>query len=137
MGELTDPWNNQWLPKDGMLRPFACINTVPAGTVLPRRVSDFINGTTVTWNEEKLRQFLLPMDVEVAMQIPLNGHRHDDFWSWHYDRRGAFTVRSAYKMLVATQKKGSLAGEPGFIVQWRNCGETMDGVVAYEGTVKS
>jgi hypothetical protein len=68
-------------------------------------VSDFINGTTVTGNEEKLRQFLLPMDVEVAMRIPLSGHRHDDFWSWHYDRRGAFTVRTAYKMLVATKEK--------------------------------
>jgi hypothetical protein len=68
-------------------------------------VSDFINGTTVTWNEEKLWQFLLPMDVEVVMRIPLSGCRHNDFWSWHYDRRGAFIVRSAYKMLVATKEK--------------------------------
>jgi hypothetical protein len=77
----------------------------PPGTVLPQRVSKFINGTTITWNEEKLRQFMLPMDVEIVPRIPLSSHRHDYFWSWHYDWKGAFIVRLAYRMLFATKER--------------------------------
>jgi hypothetical protein len=39
------------------------------------------------------------------LSIPLSERRNDDFWAWHYDRKGMFSVRSAYKMLMATREK--------------------------------
>jgi hypothetical protein len=39
------------------------------------------------------------------LSIPLSGRRFDDFWAWHYDRQGVFSVRSAYRMLVKTREK--------------------------------
>jgi hypothetical protein len=45
------------------------------------------------------------MDVDIVLQIPLSSRRHDDFWSWHYERKGVFSVRLAYKMFVATRER--------------------------------
>jgi hypothetical protein len=59
-----------------MLRPLACL-----AADLLARVSEFIDPDNGSWREEKLRQFLLPMDVEVIMVIPLSTRRHDDFWA--------------------------------------------------------
>jgi hypothetical protein len=44
----------------------------------PRRVADFIDTTIVTWREEKLREFLLPIDVDIIVQIPVSTRRLGD-----------------------------------------------------------
>ena len=43
----------------------------------------------------------MPMDVQTIMGIPLCTRSIPDFWAWHYDRRGVFSVRSAYRMITA------------------------------------
>jgi hypothetical protein len=57
-GEHTDPVHDQWIPRDGRLRPTACLVQEP-----PSRVAELIHAATASWNEEKLRQCFLPMDV--------------------------------------------------------------------------
>jgi hypothetical protein len=98
-GENTHPWNDQWLPREGTLRPIACIANEP-----PSRVADFIMAESASWNEVKLRHYMLPMDVETVLQIPLSHRRQNDLWAWHYDRKGIFSVRSAYRMLIYTRE---------------------------------
>jgi len=69
----------------------------------PRLVSELIDETTATWKEELIREFFLPMDVSTILSIPLCTRRQPDFWSWHFDRKGLFTVKSAYRMMVTTK----------------------------------
>ena len=83
-----------------MLRSMACLVEDP-----PNRVADFIDATSATWKVEELRQCFLPMDVEAILEIPLSHRRQGDFWSWHHDRKGIFSVHSAYKMLIATRER--------------------------------
>jgi hypothetical protein len=64
-GMSTDPVNDQWIPRDRIIRPVACLVQEP-----PSRVSDFIDAMLATWNEERLRQCFRPMDVEAILQIP-------------------------------------------------------------------
>ena len=45
------------------------------------------------------------MDVEVIRNIPLNMRRQHDFWALHYEGRGFFSVRSAYRMLVNDKQR--------------------------------
>jgi hypothetical protein len=45
------------------------------------------------------------MDKEAIMSIPLSTRFQDDLYAWHYERKGSFTVRSAYRMLVAIKKQ--------------------------------
>jgi hypothetical protein len=43
------------------------------------------------------------MDWEIIEGIPLSTMLQEDFWAWHYEKSGVFTVRSAYRMLVRTR----------------------------------
>jgi hypothetical protein len=66
-GTDTDPVNDQWIQRDGMLHPVACLVLEP-----PSRVSDFIEATSATWKEGRMRQCFRPMDVKAILQIPLS-----------------------------------------------------------------
>jgi hypothetical protein len=99
-GENTYAWDDNWIPRDGALRPFASRMAHP-----PPKVCDFMDQTARQWDEEKLNTWFFPLDVEVIKTIPISTRTQDDFWAWHYDRKGMFTVRSAYKMLVSTKER--------------------------------
>jgi len=94
-GETTNIWGMNWLPRDGQLRPLRC--PIPNA---PQLVQELIDPLTMGWDHEKLQQFLTLMDADTVRSIPLSTRRYDDFWAWHYERTGLFTVRSAYRMLV-------------------------------------
>jgi hypothetical protein len=68
-------------------------------------VSELISATSVTWDAQLLDTHFIAMDKEVIMNIPLSTKVQDDFWSWHYEKTGVFTVRSAYRMLMGIKKQ--------------------------------
>jgi hypothetical protein len=86
MGEDTEIWDSNWLPRDGLLRPVTCVLDTNMA-VPPQLVSELIDHSTVSWNKEKLQAVFLPMDVEAVLSIPLNTRRQTDFWLWHYGQR--------------------------------------------------
>ena len=49
------------------------------------------------------------------MNIPLSTRIQEDFWAWHYDKKGVFLGRSAYRMIsaVKTQCDDWLDHRPG------------------------
>jgi hypothetical protein len=62
-------------------------------------VSEFIDRTAGQWDMEKLNMHFLPMDVQIICNIPISTRKQANFWAWHYDKKGTFSVRSAYRML--------------------------------------
>lgn len=52
-----------------------------------------------------VQEFFIPMDSEVIGSIPLATSTQEYFWAWHYEKSGAFSVRSAYRMLVHNHEK--------------------------------
>ena len=68
-------------------------------------VSELIDHTSATWNRMVVEANFMPMDATVILWIPLCTRNIPDFWSWHYDKHGLFTVKSAYNMLVATKQR--------------------------------
>ncbi|XP_073355276.1 uncharacterized protein [Aegilops tauschii subsp. strangulata] len=66
-------------------------------------VSELIDATSATWNFQRLHEVFMPMDIPAIMGIPLCTRNVEDYWGWHFERSGVFTVKSAYKMLVATK----------------------------------
>jgi ribonuclease HI len=95
----TDAWVQNWLPRDERLRPVA-----PRKADAPQMVSDYIHHHIAAWNTEKLEEYFLPMDVEIIRNIPLCTRFQDDFWSWHFENNGQFSVRSCYRALAATKR---------------------------------
>jgi hypothetical protein len=55
------------------------------------------------------------MDAEVIRGIPLCTRVQTDFWVWHYEETGIFSVRSAYRALVTVKRarEDSIEGRPG------------------------
>jgi hypothetical protein len=94
-GENTFIWEHNWLPRDAGMRPIAAKTPNP-----PRRVSELIDHTSMQWKEDIIHHHFYGMDAQVIKNIPLSYNRQDDFWAWHYERSGLFSVKSAYRMLI-------------------------------------
>jgi hypothetical protein len=99
-GTNTHAWNKGWIPRGYMLRPLGCKKENP-----PTQVSAFISGDSRSWKMLILEGWFLPMDVEQICKIPLSARRHEDDWAWHYERSGALSVRSVYRLLVHTKRR--------------------------------
>jgi len=101
-GETTNIWSMNWLPRDGQLRPFRtpCPNA-------PQWVHELIDPITLSWDQQKLQEYFYPMDAEVISSIPLTTRRQEDFWAWHYERTGVFSVRSAYRLLILKKENNT------------------------------
>ena len=81
-----------------MFRPYGTTAPNP-----PTTVSELIISTTASWNRPLIQQIFMPIDAQVVLAIPLCTRNISDFWAWYYEKHGAFTVKSAYKMLIATK----------------------------------
>jgi hypothetical protein len=68
-------------------------------------VCDFIDQVTRQWDTGRLDECIGPVDVEIIKSISISTRAQPDFWSWHYEKKGIFSVRSAYRMLVATRER--------------------------------
>lgn len=65
----------------------------------------FIDSTSALWwNVQKLQEAFVPMEVEVIKSTPFL-RRQGDFWACFLDKKGTFTIHSAYNMLVSTKTK--------------------------------
>lgn len=50
-----------------------------------------------------MRQVFIPMDADAILAIPLCTWIVADFRSWSKEKKGVFSVRSAYRMMVQTK----------------------------------
>jgi hypothetical protein len=48
-------------------------------------------------------------DAKIIIQIPIQEHIQD-FMAWHYDKRGIFSVKSAYRVAVDSAARESISG---------------------------
>ncbi|KAK3226415.1 hypothetical protein Dsin_006277 [Dipteronia sinensis] len=69
---------------------------------LPDRisVSDLIDSPG-KWNEPLIKRYFLPQEAELILSIPLSVHQKRDSVLWHFDRKGSFTVKSAYRVAIS------------------------------------
>jgi hypothetical protein len=51
-----------------------------------------------------VKQTFVEEDVRVILSLPVHAEL-DDVLAWHYDNRGLFSVRSAYKMQREQEKR--------------------------------
>ena len=87
-GESTNIWNDNWLPRPEMMRPYGCIAGTP-----PVLVSELIDHTSATWIKHIIDSTFLAFDAKVVLGIPL------------CTTAMPVQVRSAYNMLVATRQR--------------------------------
>ena len=94
-GETTNISHHNWIPRPSFKRPITSLVPAP-----PEKVSELIDTTTASWKEGLVRAVFTPFDAEEILKIPLCTRRIDDFWAWNEEKRGTFSVCSAYRMIV-------------------------------------
>lgn len=98
-GRSTRIWQDNWIPRDSTLRPVACLSPN-----LPSFVSELIDKTTATWRWNMLQYCFIASECLSIAAIPLCMSNREDGWAWSHEKKGKFSVRSAYRMLVNTKK---------------------------------
>jgi hypothetical protein len=93
-GRSTNIWTDNWLPRNFMMKPLVSIMINP-----PQMVSELIDETMATWKTNLVHACFLPMDAAIILGIPLCTRRQSNFWAWSLDRKGQFSVKSAYRMI--------------------------------------
>ena len=68
------------------------------GHTLLRRVSELIDPVSGDWDRALIRSVFWEEDVARILCIPIK-QGMEDLLAWHYDKKGVFSVKSAYHVL--------------------------------------
>ena len=105
-GKSINIWNDPWIPRGISRRVIS-----RKGNNLITHVEELINPVTNTWDLDLLNQSMVGEDVQVILRIPIH-EQLDDFPAWHYDKKGLFSVKSAYKVARDCEARESVKGLP-------------------------
>jgi len=106
-GRQISIWSDPWLPRDVTRRPI----TPRRGNIL-HRVDELIDPVTESCDVQLLAQTFWEEDVQVIRSLPVHTEM-DDVVGWHYDSKGRFSVKSAYKVHRASEERRMQKARPG------------------------
>ena len=89
-GSQINIWEDSWVPASHNLKVLT-----PRGHNLLTTVDELIDPVTGKWDEEMIKSMFWDIDANRILQIPLVQGR-EDVVAWHYNRKGYFSVGSAY-----------------------------------------
>lgn len=104
-GSRVKIWEDPWLPS-GTTR---CPATHKGDSEL-NFVSELIDGDRLAWNHHLIKQQFQPADAEIMLSIPLR-EDSEDFVAWHFDNKGVFSVKSAYRAHVNMERMQAIRQE--------------------------
>jgi len=91
-GRSVNIWKYPWIPWEWTRQPMT-----PRGNNLISTVDELIDPTTGDWDKQLVHQTFAQADAQTILAIPVHPDL-EDVPAWHYDARGLFSVRSAYKV---------------------------------------
>uniref|UniRef100_A0A0A9APL4 Uncharacterized protein n=1 Tax=Arundo donax TaxID=35708 RepID=A0A0A9APL4_ARUDO len=93
-GNAVNIWTDPWLPRGRTRKP-----ATPRGPSLLTRVSELIDLGLGDRDAQLVQDAFWPEDLQTILAIPVDVQMVD--WvAWHYDSKGVFSVKSAYKLAV-------------------------------------
>lgn len=104
-GEKVNIWNDPWIPRGKSRKPA----TPQRRNVILHKVSELINPVDGDWDEDLIKQTFNEKDAEEILQIPIS-EGNEDWLAWHFDKRGLFSVKSAYRVAIETDARKSIHG---------------------------
>jgi hypothetical protein len=100
-GTEINIWSDPWLNRDGQHTPLT-----PRGQNLVTRVSELFCPVSGCWDETLVRDIFWSMDAEIILATPIR-EDVEDFYAWHPDAKGLFSVKSAYKIHAQMMRASS------------------------------
>lgn len=118
-GTNVNIWADPWIPSNDTRRPKTL-----RGNSLLTKVEELIDPTSNKWDPQLVNQTFTAEDAATILSIPICD-QYDDFVAWHFDSKGLFSVRSAYRVYTGllankrTRQRGeSTTGDPDMSM-WR------------------
>ncbi|TXG48608.1 hypothetical protein EZV62_024483 [Acer yangbiense] len=103
----------QWIPKPPNFK-------VSSSRVLPEGVSiSALIESPGKWCEELVFRYFNREEAVLILGIPLSVSRRRDSWLWHYDKKGFFSVKSAYKVALDLRDAYVASSSSGSISWWK------------------
>lgn len=90
-GRTVKVWGDRWIPRRST---FQSVSTRPADSTITF-VSELIT-EDARWNMDMLTSVLPKEEVDIICTISLSVWSTCDNFIWHFDKKGKFTVKSAY-----------------------------------------
>ena len=77
-------------------------------------VRELLRKENLEWNTELVKEIFLPQDVEAILSIPISESHARDRMVWAEDKKGNFTVRSAYRLAhdIVTERSRPGCSDP-------------------------
>lgn len=70
-------------------------------------VSSLIIPESASWNTDLISSLFPPCKEALILSVPLSGILPPDHLMWHYDSKGLFSVKSAYKVAISLRDLAS------------------------------
>jgi hypothetical protein len=108
-------WADAWLAREGSRVPIT-----PRHQSILVKVSELINPHTADWDETLARDNFWEADASVLLSLPPRGD-FEDWPAWHFDEKGQFSVKSAYRVYVnlGEKEQNTSNRNAGNAVQWK------------------
>ena len=91
-GSTINIWLDPWLPRTWGRKPIT-----PRGNKIITKVCELIDPNTGSWDSNLVRDLFWPDDTNLILSIPIFEDMEDE-WAWHFEEKGSFTVKSAYRL---------------------------------------
>ncbi|KAL5798070.1 hypothetical protein ACOSQ2_002890 [Xanthoceras sorbifolium] len=135
-GQSISIYDDSWLPRDSSFRVYS-------PRLLPDGVSvSALIGAPGRWSRDLVQFYFRPEEADIILSIPLCSSPLRDSLIWHFDKKGCFSVKSAYRLALKDScydsPSGSRAPSPWWkklwtlqipskikIFYWRACREAL------------
>ena len=97
-GNKVKIWRDPWLPDPSN----PCIENPPIQGLEEATVDALKRGEGASWDVDILRDLFNDRDPSLIHKIPLSIRSYPDQWQWRYDRKGNYTVKSGYRLVLDT-----------------------------------
>ena len=93
----------------------SCRPITPKGACLLRNVAELFDPGTGSWDVQLVRDIFWEEDAKIILALPVHGGMRN-LAAWHFDKKGAFSVKSAYKVFrddqMRRRSRGGSASNP-------------------------
>jgi hypothetical protein len=104
-GSRVRIWKDPWFPRGSTRQP-----STYKGNCELEMVADLIDHSTLAWNHQLIAQHFHVDDIPIILSIPIRADS-EDFIAWHFDEKGQFLVKIAYKVHVEMECKSAIRQE--------------------------
>jgi hypothetical protein len=98
-------WSDPWL-----LRTWTRKHVTPRQNNLISRIEELLDTVTRQWDRQLADDIFVEEDAKLILSIPVHTDLRD-IVAWHYDTKGLFPVRSAYKVQGEYEKRATPRGK--------------------------